>query len=107
VYVPLIFFYQADELRGLISTNHTQICQQLKQSLSNTLTLFYPLAGRIQDGSVVECNDAGAEFIEALVQAQLNDALQEPIIEQLKHFTVDATAGPSRDGPCRGESHFL
>ncbi|KAL0413479.1 UNVERIFIED_CONTAM: Stemmadenine O-acetyltransferase [Sesamum radiatum] len=66
---------------------------QLKQSLSNTLTLFYPLAGRIQDGPVVDCNDAGAEFIEASIQAQLNDALQEPIIEQLKHFAVDAAAG--------------
>ncbi|KAK4425158.1 Stemmadenine O-acetyltransferase [Sesamum alatum] len=92
-YVPIIFFYEADELRGLNSTNHIQISQQLKQSLSNTLTLFYPLAGRIEDSSVVHCNDAGAEFIEARVQAQLNDALQEPIIEQLKHLPADATAG--------------
>ncbi|KAK4425159.1 Vinorine synthase [Sesamum alatum] len=93
-YVPIIFFYEADELRGLNSTNQIQISQQLKQSLSNTLTVFYPLAGRIdQDGSVIDCNDAGAEFIEARVQAQLNDALQEPIIEQLKHLAADATAG--------------
>ncbi|KAK4424816.1 Vinorine synthase [Sesamum alatum] len=89
-YVSMIFFYQANESKGLISTNHIQISQQLKQSLSNTLTLFYPLAGRVQDRSVVDCNDAGVEFIEARVQAQLNDALQEPIIE---HLTADATAG--------------
>ncbi|KAL0456524.1 UNVERIFIED_CONTAM: Stemmadenine O-acetyltransferase [Sesamum latifolium] len=92
-YVPMIFFYQADELRGLNTTNHLQISQKLKQSLSNTLTLFYPLAGRIQDRSVVDCNDAGAEFIEARARTQLNDALQEPINEQLKHLTADSSAG--------------
>ncbi|KAK4424819.1 Vinorine synthase [Sesamum alatum] len=92
-YVSMLFFYQTDESRGLISTNHIQISQQLKQSLSNTLTLFYPLAGRIQDRSVVDCNDAGAEFIVARVEAKLDDALQEPIIEQVKHLTAEATAG--------------
>ncbi|KAK4406406.1 Vinorine synthase [Sesamum angolense] len=48
---------------------------------------------RVHDRSVVDCNDAGAEFIEARVQAPLSDALQEPIVEQLKHFTVDTAAG--------------
>ncbi|KAL0402228.1 UNVERIFIED_CONTAM: Stemmadenine O-acetyltransferase [Sesamum latifolium] len=82
----MIFFYQADELRGLISTNHLQISQKLKQSLSNTLTLFYPLAGRIQDMYVVDCNDAASKFIEARARIQLNDALQEFINEQVKHL---------------------
>ncbi|KAL2230543.1 vinorine synthase-like [Sesamum indicum] len=93
VYVPLIFFYEADESRGLTTSNHLQLSQRLKQSLSNTLTSFYPLAGRIQDSSLIDCNDAGAEFIEARVQAQLKDALQEPIIQQLKYLPADATAG--------------
>ncbi|KAL0446826.1 UNVERIFIED_CONTAM: Vinorine synthase [Sesamum latifolium] len=97
-YIPMIFFYQADESRGLTSSHHTQISHHLKQSLSNTLTLFYPLAGRINvdDRSVLDCNDAGAEFIEARVQAPLNDVLQEPITEQLKHLMPgagDAIAG--------------
>ncbi|KAL0456523.1 UNVERIFIED_CONTAM: Vinorine synthase, partial [Sesamum latifolium] len=48
---------------------------------------------RIQDRSVVDCNDAGAEFIEARARTQLNDALQEPINEQLKHLTADSSAG--------------
>ncbi|KAL0372668.1 UNVERIFIED_CONTAM: Stemmadenine O-acetyltransferase [Sesamum calycinum] len=42
------------------------------------------------------CNDAGAEFIEARVQAPLNHVLLEPITEQLKHLMPgagDATAG--------------
>ncbi|KAK4424808.1 Vinorine synthase [Sesamum alatum] len=93
VYVPLIFFYQVDESRALTTSNHLQLSQRLKQSLSNTLTSFYPLAGRIQDSSVIDCNDAGAEFIEARVQAQLKDALQEPIIQQLKYLPADAAAG--------------
>ncbi|KAL0296675.1 UNVERIFIED_CONTAM: Stemmadenine O-acetyltransferase [Sesamum radiatum] len=98
IYIPMIFFYQADALRGLTSSSHIQISRQLKQSLSNTLTLFYPLAGRIdvEDRAVVDCNDAGAEFIEARVQAPLNHVLLEPITEQLKHLIPgagDATAG--------------
>ncbi|KAL0456515.1 UNVERIFIED_CONTAM: Stemmadenine O-acetyltransferase, partial [Sesamum latifolium] len=48
---------------------------------------------RIQDRSVVDCNDAGAEFIEARARTQLNDALKEPINEQVKHLTAYSSAG--------------
>ncbi|KAK6138529.1 hypothetical protein DH2020_027732 [Rehmannia glutinosa] len=73
-YVPLVFFYQADEVKGLTTSNHVQISQRLKHSLSQTLTSFYPLAGRkTQDNFVVDCNDAGVEFIVARVRATLKD----------------------------------
>ncbi|GLJ43341.1 hypothetical protein SUGI_0900280 [Cryptomeria japonica] len=42
--------------------------ERLKKSLSETLVYFYPLAGRLKtcDGEVyIDCNDSGAEFIEA------------------------------------------
>ncbi|KAI3448772.1 hypothetical protein Pfo_005437 [Paulownia fortunei] len=85
-YVPIVFFYQADELRGLTISNHVQISQQLKKSLADTLTSFYPLAGRIEDQFVVDCSDAGVEFIEARVHTQLMDAIQEPDTEELKQY---------------------
>ncbi|KAI3445681.1 hypothetical protein Pfo_002346 [Paulownia fortunei] len=87
-YVPVIFFYQADELTGLTSnSDHAQISQQLKQSLSDALTSFYPLAGKLNlENFTVDCNDAGAELIEARVHARLSDAIQEPRMEELKQY---------------------
>ncbi|KAK6140380.1 hypothetical protein DH2020_025875 [Rehmannia glutinosa] len=97
VYISLIFFYEANELKGLIdgSTNHAQICQQLKQSLSNTLTLFYPLAGKIDpDNFTIDCNDNGVEFIEARAQARLEDILHDPKLDQFQQYLpVDPLGG--------------
>ncbi|KAI3448774.1 hypothetical protein Pfo_005439 [Paulownia fortunei] len=100
VYFPVVFFYQADELRGLTISNHVRISQQLKQSLSDTLTSFYPLAGRIEDNFVVDCSDAGVGFIEARVHAQLMDAIQEPNMEELKQYLPmdPTTAGGLGEG---------
>ncbi|KAI3463653.1 hypothetical protein Pfo_020316 [Paulownia fortunei] len=82
VYVPLIFFYHHDELNHNI--NRLEISRLLKQSLSNILTIFYPLGGRIQENSLVDCNDSGAEFIEARVNTRLSEVIQEPNMEELK-----------------------
>ncbi|KAJ4822228.1 hypothetical protein Tsubulata_019871, partial [Turnera subulata] len=44
----------------------------LQESLSETFTLYYPLAGRyIKDKLSVECNDKGAEYLEAWVSGCL------------------------------------
>ncbi|TXG64594.1 hypothetical protein EZV62_011588 [Acer yangbiense] len=48
----------------------------LEKSLSEILTLFYPLAGRyIKENLSVSCNDEGVEYIEALVNSQLSPIL--------------------------------
>ncbi|KAG8640040.1 BAHD acyltransferase At5g47980 [Manihot esculenta] len=52
--------------------------QQLKRSLSETLTRFYPLAGRIKDNAIIECNDEGALFVEARVDCLLSKFLEKP-----------------------------
>ncbi|KAK6135430.1 hypothetical protein DH2020_030825 [Rehmannia glutinosa] len=71
-YVPFIFFYQPDN--STVSVNHAQISQQLKNSLSEALTLFYPLAGKLNPQiSTVDCSDDGAEFVEARVHTCLSD----------------------------------
>ncbi|KAL7184998.1 hypothetical protein ACSBR2_027023 [Camellia fascicularis] len=41
--------------------------EHLKESLSKTLTHFYPLAGRLRDNLSVDCNDEGADYLEARV----------------------------------------
>ncbi|KAL2234341.1 vinorine synthase [Sesamum indicum] len=88
VYVPLIFFYEADELKGLASgTDKAQICHHLKQSLSKTLTLFYPLAGKIDPESfTVCCDDTGVEFVEARARARLRDVVRDAKLEEFDKY---------------------
>ncbi|KAL3620092.1 hypothetical protein CASFOL_035004 [Castilleja foliolosa] len=99
VYIPLIFFYQADG-EAINKGSHVQISQRLKKSLSHTLTSFYPLAGRIQDNFTIDCNDAGVEFIDARAvdhTHELMDVIQEQHnninLDHLKqYFPVDPTS---------------
>jgi shikimate O-hydroxycinnamoyltransferase len=46
--------------------------KRLEQSLSEILTLFYPIVGRyIKDMQMFDCNDEGVEYVEAKVSGQL------------------------------------
>lgn len=50
------------------------LVERLKKSLSEALVSFYPLAGRlITTERGVRCNDAGAVFVEAEIDAELSD----------------------------------
>ncbi|CAM6090195.1 unnamed protein product [Calypogeia fissa] len=70
-----ILFYT----RLLVRPNRTfeEIVQSLKESLANVLVDFFPLAGRLalrDDGLVdLHCGDQGAVFVEAMVDADLDD----------------------------------
>lgn len=79
VFIPLIFFYQHD---------HHDKLESLKQSLSDALARFYPLAGRLDDNKYsIDCNDAGAQFIVAQIHGyNLSQVIQTPKMEQLREF---------------------
>ncbi|XP_034694202.1 stemmadenine O-acetyltransferase-like [Vitis riparia] len=76
IYVPIIFFYQNKEGDNSVDVAH--ISSGLKKSLSETLTHYYPLAGRIKDGVTVECNDEGAYFSEARIDCHLEGFVKHP-----------------------------
>ncbi|KAJ6721610.1 F21J9.9 [Salix viminalis] len=59
---------------------------QLRTSLSEALTLFYPFAGRLRENSSIECDDHGAEYIEARIHCILSDILRKPETEVLKQL---------------------
>ncbi|KAK8659516.1 hypothetical protein V6N13_029716 [Hibiscus sabdariffa] len=69
------------------------ISDRLKQSISDALTYFYPLAGRMmEDQLFVDCNDEGIPFVEARVKCQLSDVLNIPIPKELNKllpFEID------------------
>lgn len=85
-YVPRIFFYKAPSCSPNI--DRFQISHQLKRSLSDVLTKYYPLAGRInEDGLLVDCNDSGALFVEAQVHALLSQTIESSAtLEELEQY---------------------
>ncbi|KAF8040605.1 hypothetical protein BT93_B2735 [Corymbia citriodora subsp. variegata] len=77
-YVPLVLFYTIEEA-DRATTTPTRIVQLLKQSLSETLMLFYPLAGKINgDGLSIECDDEGVLLVEARAKFTLSRLLHRP-----------------------------
>ncbi|KAJ4715304.1 vinorine synthase-like [Melia azedarach] len=79
----LLFFPLNQNLRlssTLVDIDHivSERLQLLKQSLSEALTLYYPLAGKIKDDISVECNDEGIYFVEARAKIPLNQFLNQP-----------------------------
>ncbi|XAR70342.1 Acetyl-CoA-benzylalcohol acetyltransferase [Bertholletia excelsa] len=90
IHVPLLYFYPAD------STKTVDKIQRLEQSLSEVLTVFYPQAGRYhKDDLLVDCNDQGAEFVEATVDLNLSEFLEEgPKVDLLRSFVPWAVGTP-------------
>ncbi|XP_015876446.2 stemmadenine O-acetyltransferase [Ziziphus jujuba] len=86
VYISKLYLYPE---------NHIPIHQRLhklKNSLSETLTRFYPLAGRIKDNISIECHDDGALYTEARVHGFLLDFLKlEPHYKQRERLLPDKT----------------
>ncbi|KAI3935886.1 hypothetical protein MKX01_004613 [Papaver californicum] len=88
IYVPIILFYPIDRKNGCKSTTEL-ICYTLKKSLSETLNKYYPLAGRVKDGSFVKCNDDGVEYLEAKVDnisGGMSQIIQDPNIHLFKQL---------------------
>ncbi|KAF2286552.1 hypothetical protein GH714_017631 [Hevea brasiliensis] len=73
IFMPLVLFYPRE-----INTNNKERCDLIKKSLSEALTHFYPLAGRVIDNMYIDCNDEGAHFVEACAKCTLSDILQNP-----------------------------
>ncbi|OVA01967.1 Transferase [Macleaya cordata] len=65
-------------------------CDVMKKSLSESLTRFYPLAGRIKDDddSSVDCNDDGVDYLEAKVTngGGLSQFIQDPDVNVQRRF---------------------
>lgn len=59
---------------------------QLKNSLSNALTHFYPLAGKMAVKSSINCNDDGVYYVEARIDSELKNIIECPQVELLDQF---------------------
>ncbi|KAK1439079.1 hypothetical protein QVD17_04894 [Tagetes erecta] len=73
-YTPILLLY---------NSHHTNSSHILKQSLSETLTKYYPFAGRLEnDGVTVDCGDQGVVFVEAKIRGcTVSEFLADPKFE--------------------------
>ncbi|KAI4382500.1 hypothetical protein MLD38_008457 [Melastoma candidum] len=76
IFMPLCLFYRKDDFPGGLDATHK--VARLKDSLSESLSTFYPLAGRVRDNLYVDCGDQGVYFAEARVSCKLVDILENP-----------------------------
>nr|GEW40748.1 putative reverse transcriptase domain-containing protein [Tanacetum cinerariifolium] len=77
-YVPFIFFYPNNSNGNSINDIILQRSKLLKQSMSETLTRFYPFAGKYTNDIHIDCNDEGVYYVEAKVDGDLSSFLAKP-----------------------------
>ncbi|XVE66581.1 hypothetical protein DITRI_Ditri08aG0090200 [Diplodiscus trichospermus] len=86
-YCSFIFLFPAESCVKTSSRNER--LEKLENSLSEVLTSFYPLAGRfVQDRNTIDCCDQGAEYLEAQVNASLNQFILGDLDAKLLNHLV-------------------
>ncbi|CAI0434901.1 unnamed protein product [Linum tenue] len=91
-YAPLILFYPNSQ-HGVVSSSSR--LNVLKSSLSETLNRFYPLAGTLSsDDLTIDCDDRGANFVEARADCTMTRFLTQPDLLSLPNLLPVDPAGP-------------
>ncbi|XP_062112621.1 stemmadenine O-acetyltransferase-like [Humulus lupulus] len=91
LYGQVVYFYPSQNDITSDQTSH-----QLKKSLAETLARFYPVAGRINNNTTIDCNDEGAQYVEARFHGLLSTVLkQRPAI--LQQFFAAKMQSPESD----------
>lgn len=83
-YVPVILFYASSPVVDEKNTNLLK--NSLCQTLSQTLSHMYPLAGRIKDVFSIDCKDQGVEFVESRVDNSVSSVINNLKIEKLRQL---------------------
>jgi len=83
-YLPLLYFYNPNGSRDQNSKT-----SQLRKSLSQLLSKYYPFAGRIKDKITIECNDQGVSFLVAKIKNKLSEIHQNPTEKLLNSLFPD------------------
>lgn len=95
-YNPFLYYYALNCAHSADDSDFiTNVYDKLKKSLSEALTLFYPLAGRLISDRFLECNDEGIVYLEARVKSKLLEVVVNPIpseLNKLLPFELDEIA---------------
>ena len=85
-YAPILLFYPMNKKASTSYLDVPKRLELLKKSISETLTHFYPLAGKIKDELSIDCNDEGAYYVEAQVNCHLSEFLRQPDLLLVHQF---------------------
>ncbi|XP_044476063.1 stemmadenine O-acetyltransferase-like [Mangifera indica] len=85
-YAPIVFFYAMNDSTASHDLDIQERLALLKTSLSETLTRFYPFAGKMKDDLSIECNDEGAYYVETRVNCCVEEFLSQPDLMLLHEF---------------------
>ncbi|CAK7346039.1 unnamed protein product [Dovyalis caffra] len=99
-YTSILLFYPMND-----NTSTSNFCvpkrlELLKQSLAETLTHFYPLAGKIKDELSIDCNDEGTYYVETEVNCHLNEFLGQPDLLLVHTFYPCGLVKGAKTVPC-------
>ncbi|KAL8127731.1 hypothetical protein AgCh_014598 [Apium graveolens] len=97
LYVPLMLFYLNNNSSNLDSVIQ-DMSKLLKKSLSESLTRYYPLAGKVRDDFHIDCNDEGVYYIETRVNCRLSDFLSQSPGDEMVNRLVPEEARESPMG---------
>jgi len=87
IYVPIVLFFSADHGFPTSELDHSRVYYRLKKSLAETLTRFYPLAGKINGSDAsVDLHDEAVIFVRAHASIQLSKILEDPELNSLKQL---------------------
>lgn len=79
IYIPMVLFFPCPSASARSKVNKINHAERLKRSLSQTLTAYYPFAGRLsRSGTFINCNDHGVKFVEARVNCSMSEILENP-----------------------------
>lgn len=95
IYTALVLFY-TNNVNNVLTSD--QKSSHLKKSLSEALTLYYPLAGRVIDNTTIECHDVGARYLEAKFNGLLSTFLEQQKDEALTSRFLPAEIGSPEAG---------
>ena len=82
-YVPTVFFYP---MSTDLKLNMSQIISQLKNSLSDTLNIYYPFSGSIKDNLFIHDFNTGVPFLEARANCSMSEFFKHQETDLLSLF---------------------
>ncbi|CAI9099862.1 OLC1v1036744C1 [Oldenlandia corymbosa var. corymbosa] len=88
-FIPILFFYQkqSPHSKDVNVDDPSKTTLHLKLSLSESLTKFYPLEGKLNPNRrAVSCDDSGALFVEPKFDASLSQAVQAGPCESFSQY---------------------
>ncbi|KAH6763294.1 hypothetical protein C2S52_020727 [Perilla frutescens var. hirtella] len=89
--MPFVYFYSSNTIPNSQKSNH------LKNSLSQVLSIFYPLAGRLVNNLYVDCHNGGAPFSEAEADCDLSQVITNLDPKNMKKFLPYKLMNESQD----------